>query len=82
MTFTRDDRTLLGDSPAQAAEALAAKLMAEGLECCRLNLPKGMDVNEYALKVKPAAQSLGILLRSATWLPRPTMMAFSSSARR
>jgi len=30
--------------------------------------PKGMDANEYALKVRPAAKSLGVLLNKAEWL--------------
>ena len=32
------------------------------------NIPKGMDANECALKVQPAAKSLGILLNQAAWL--------------
>ena len=27
-----------------------------------------MDANEYALKVTPAAKSLGVLINRATWL--------------
>lgn len=30
--------------------------------------PKGMDANEYALKVQPADKSLGLMLRQAQWL--------------
>ena len=30
-----------------------------GIECFRVQFPKGMDANEYALKVQPAAKSLG-----------------------
>ena len=30
--------------------------------------PKGMDANEYALKVQPAAKSLEMLLNKAQWL--------------
>jgi DNA primase len=52
----------------RAAEKLAQKLMAEGIECWRIQLPKGMDVNEYALKVTPAAKSLGVVIRKAVWL--------------
>ena len=36
--------------------------MAMGIECFRVQFPKGMDANEYALKVTPAAKSLGVLL--------------------
>ena len=42
--------------------------MAEGIECFRMQFPKGMDANEYALKVQPAARSLGLLIRKAAWL--------------
>lgn len=52
----------------KAAAVLAEKLIAAGLECFRIHFPKGMDANEYALKVKPAEKSLGVLIRSAHWL--------------
>ena len=39
-----------------------------GIECFRVQFPKGMDANEYARKVQPAAKSLGVLLNSAEWL--------------
>ena len=29
--------------------------------------PKGMDANEYALKVTPAQQSLAVVLNNAEW---------------
>lgn len=41
-----------------APSALAAKLMAEGMDAYRIHFPKGMDANEYALQVKPADKSL------------------------
>ena len=59
------DRDEAGD---KAAEKLAAKLQAEGLDCYRILFPKGMDANEYALKVGPAEKSLGVAIRSAQWL--------------
>jgi CHC2-type zinc finger protein/Toprim domain-containing protein len=59
------DRDEAGD---RAAEKLAAKLLAAGLDCYRILFPKGMDANEYALKVGPPAKSLGIVIRSAQWL--------------
>ena len=52
----------------RAAEKLAEKLMAVGIECWRIQFPKGMDANEYALKVTPAAKSLGVAIRKAVWL--------------
>jgi DNA primase len=42
--------------------------MEMGIECFRVEFPKGMDANEYALKVKPAAKSLGVLLNRAAWI--------------
>jgi DNA primase catalytic core len=59
------DRDEAGD---RAAVALAAKLQAAGLECFRVQFPKGMDANEYALKVTPAEKSVGVLVRNAVWL--------------
>ena len=43
----------------KAALALAGELMGMGIECFRILFPKGMDANEYALKVGPAAKSSG-----------------------
>jgi hypothetical protein len=67
------DRDEAGDS---AAATLADELLATGIECFRVLFSKGMDANEYALKVQPAAKSLGMLLNQAHWLgkgqpPRP-----------
>jgi DNA primase catalytic core len=52
----------------KAAAALGAELVAAGIECFRVLFPKGMDANEYALKVTPAAKSLGLLLNKAEWM--------------
>jgi DNA primase catalytic core len=52
----------------KAAVKLAAELIETGVECFRVEFPKGMDANEYALKVTPAAKSLGVLLNRASWL--------------
>jgi len=62
IAFDRDDA---GERGAQKA---AERLMAEGLECYRIQFPKGMDANEYARKVTPADKSLGLLIRKAVWL--------------
>ncbi len=63
----------------KAAEKLAERLLAAGIECYRCRFPKGMDANEYALAVKPAIKSLGVVIRQAEWMgkartdvPRPT----------
>ena len=60
------------DAGEQAATVLAEKLLAEGIECYRIQFPKGMDANEYALKVTPAAKSLGVAIRKAEWLGNGT----------
>jgi DNA primase len=52
----------------KAAERLAQKLLACGLQCWRIQFPKGMDANDYALKVRPATKSLGLVIRKALWL--------------
>src|SRR5208282_5778207 len=53
------------DAGEQASEKLAEELMAMGIECYRVQFPKGMDANDFALKVAPATKSLGILLSKA-----------------
>src|SRR5690606_8272087 len=52
----------------KAAGELAKKLERAGIDPYRLHFPKGMDANQYALEVTPAAHSLGIVIRSAEWL--------------
>jgi len=52
----------------RAAERDAKRLSAHGIECYRVRFPHRMDANEYALKVTPAAKSLGMALKAAEWL--------------
>ena len=59
------DRDEAGD---QSANTLAEELMGMGIECFRVEFPRGMDANDYARKVQPAAKSLGLLLNRAAWL--------------
>ncbi len=59
------DRDEAGD---RAAEKLGEQLMARSIECFRVQFPKGVDANEYALKVTPADKSLGATLRGAMWM--------------
>jgi DNA primase catalytic core len=59
------DRDSAGE---RAAQELAPRLQAAGLGVYRIQLPKGQDANEYALKVQPASKSLGLLIRKAEWL--------------
>ena len=56
------------DAGERAADKLAERLIAVGIDCYRIQFPKGMDANEYALKVQPAAKSLGTLIRKAVWM--------------
>jgi DNA primase len=68
IAYDRDDA---GD---KAAAKLAEELMGMGIECFRVQFPKGQDANEYARVTQPAAKALGVLLTSAAWMgkgPRP-----------
>ncbi|MFO0571940.1 MAG: CHC2 zinc finger domain-containing protein [Polyangiaceae bacterium] len=58
------DRDEAGD---RAADKLAEELEENGIASARVLFPKGMDANEYALKVTPADKSLGLALRQAEW---------------
>lgn len=70
------DRDAAGDKGAAAA---SERLASQGIATYRVNFPKGMDANAYALAVTPARKSLGALLRAAEWMagaenrPRMTM---------
>ena len=66
----------------RAAEKLAPELAAAGMEVFRVRFPKGMDANEYARMVTPAAQSLDAALRGAEWMAgtRPVQVPEALSA--
>jgi len=64
----------------KAAEKLAKQLTSRGIGAYRIHFPKGMDANEYALKVTPAAKSLEILIRKAIWLGQGKASAPSTQA--
>ena len=59
------DRDEAGD---RAAGKLAVKLVEQGIACYRIQFPKGLDANAYALKVQPAARALGLMIRTAVWM--------------
>ena len=59
------DRDAGGD---KGAAAVADKLAPLGIAVYRVNFPKAMDANAYALAVGPPAKSLGALLRAAEWM--------------
>ena len=59
----------------KAATKHAEELIEIGIECFRVQFPKGQDANQYACMTQPAAKALGVLLNSAAWLgkgKRPT----------
>jgi DNA primase catalytic core len=56
------DRDAAGD---RGAAVVAERLAAAGIASGRVEFPRGLDANAYALKVTPAAKSLGVLLRRA-----------------
>jgi DNA primase catalytic core len=62
IAFGRDDA---GEA---AAAKLADHLIVEGIACYRIEFPKGLDANAYAIKMPPASKSLGVLIRKALWL--------------
>jgi len=64
----------------RAAASVAEKLTAAGIEAFRVHFPKGMDANEYACKVKPAAKSLEVVVRNATWLGKGKAPANATSS--
>jgi DNA primase catalytic core len=60
----------------KAAAKHAEELIQMGIECFRVQFPRGQDANEFALKQQPAAKWLGMSLTSAAWLgkgKRPTV---------
>jgi DNA primase catalytic core len=64
------------ESGERAAQAHSEELMQMGIECFRVQFPRGQDANEFALKNQPAAKFLGMYLTSAAWLgkgKRPTV---------
>jgi DNA primase len=62
IAYDRDDA---GDA---AAAKLAEELVSMGIETYRVQFPRGMDANEYASKLGPPEQSLGLVLRKAQWI--------------
>jgi DNA primase catalytic core len=58
------------DAGEKAAESLAPRLLALGIEVLRVQFPKGMDANDFSLKVTPASRALGLAVRKALWMGR------------
>jgi DNA primase len=70
------DRDEAGES---AADRIAALLTGEGIECLRVQFPKGMDANEYARAMKPAAKTLQVLINAAVWLGKRSAPALEQA---
>ena len=62
------DRDEGGD---KGAAELGRKLADEGITTFRVLFPHGLDANDYAQKVRPPAQALGVLLRGAQYMAGP-----------
>lgn len=56
------DRDEAGD---KAADKLGLELTERGISCYRVILPKGMDINEYALKHEQPESALALVLEQA-----------------
>jgi len=67
------------DAGNRAAARDAERLAAVGIEVYRIKFPHGMDANEYATKVRPAAKSLATAIKSAEWLSNTRAPAPSSN---
>ncbi len=68
------------DAGEKASSSLAAELMSQGIECFRVQFPRGMDANEYALQVTPEEKSLGIAVRNSVWLGKGRSPKISTPA--
>jgi DNA primase catalytic core len=69
IAFDNDDN---GD---EAAKDFAAQVEQRGVAAWRMQLPAGMDVNDYARKVQPAKKSLDLALRKATPMSERLLVA-------
>jgi DNA primase len=70
------DRDEAGD---RGAEKLAKRLAAEGIAVFRVLFPRGMDANQYALKVQPAEKSLELAIGNAVWMSGPRLAVVPDS---
>ncbi|MFS1524639.1 CHC2 zinc finger domain-containing protein [Microbulbifer sp. 2304DJ12-6] len=59
------DRDAAGD---KAAAEVAEKLQSHGIDCFRIQFPKGMDANDYANQMQPAQKALALVIRQAEWM--------------
>jgi DNA primase catalytic core len=68
------------DAGNNAAAKLAEELMEKGVECFRVQFPKGQDANEYARVTQPAAKALGVLVTGAAWMGKTGVPTDRSSS--
>jgi hypothetical protein len=52
----------------KGAAAIAQELMGLGVECFRVELPRGADVNDVAVQAASPREALGRFLRKASWM--------------
>src|SRR5580700_391604 len=67
----------------KAAAKHAEELLQMGIECFRVQFPRGQDANEFARKQQPTAKWLGMSLTSAAWLgkgQRPTVAVMTPAS--
>jgi DNA primase catalytic core len=76
-TLIAFDRDEAGD---RGAEKVAAALIEAGVTCRRVEFPKGMDANEYALKVAPATKAFEVALAGARLIGHGKGRAVSAPA--
>jgi len=67
------------DAGDRGADELSRELGSEGIEVFRVKFPKGMDANEYALKMKPAPKALELVIGAAKWMAGPRTVAVPES---
>lgn len=70
------DRDTAGD---KAALEVADKLTAQGIDCFRVQFPKGMDANEYACQMQPPQKALALVIRQAEWMGSGKAPAITSA---
>jgi DNA primase catalytic core len=69
------DRDQAGDN---GARRVADRLLPRGIDCYRVLLPKGMDVNDVVRTMHPPGKTLDLFFRNAEWMGngrRPTHAA-------
>ena len=74
VAFRRDD---LGD---REARRLADRLVPSGVECLRVELPAGADVNDYACASTNPRDALSRVVRSAAWMGGTSSVAKARTA--